>query len=82
MRLLLLYGVEKILVRAYRFLQTGTITSDTIKILQEGKEVLLKQIRPDALTIVEAFEYSDNTLHSAIGGAHEKPYETLMKWVK
>lgn len=81
-RLLLLYGIDKILLRAHRYLQSKTITSDTIKILHEAKELLLKQIRPDALTIVEAFEYSDNTLHSAIGGAHEKPYETLMDWVK
>ena len=37
--------------------------------MREVREQLLTEIRPDALTLVEAFEYSDNTLMSAIGKA-------------
>ena len=50
--------------------------------MHEAKELLLSKIRPEALTIVEAFEYSDNTLHSAVGGTNEKPYETIIGWAK
>ena len=46
------------------------------------REVLLEEIRPDALTLVEAFEYSDNTLMSAIGRSDGRPYEHLMEWFR
>lgn len=81
-RLLLLYGIDKILVRSAQYFSTGVITSNTIKLFNQAKEQLLKSIRPDALNIVEAFEFSDNTLHSALGIANADPYQTLLKWVK
>lgn len=31
---------------------------------------------------MEAFEYSDNTLHSALGIIKADPYGTLLKWAK
>ena len=31
---------------------------------------------------MEAFEYSDNTLQSAIGHSNEKPYENLLNWAR
>jgi hypothetical protein len=34
----------------------------------------MNEIRPEALTLVEAFEYDDNTLSSAIGTADGKAY--------
>ena len=39
-------------------------------------------MRPDALSIVEAFQYDDNTLHSAIGCEDGKVYERLLDWSK
>ncbi len=44
--------------------------------------MLFTEIRPDALALVEAFQYSDNTLHSAIGRADGKAYETLLNWAR
>ena len=52
----------------------GVITSSTLKNIESLRERLLSQIRPDALTIVQAFEYDDNTLHSAIGCHDGKAY--------
>lgn len=82
MKVVLLYGIDKILVRCAHFYSTGVITPSTVQRLHEGKQILLKELRPQVLMLVQAFEYSDNTLHSAIGGAHQKPYETLLDWAK
>jgi hypothetical protein len=32
--------------------------------------------------LVEAFQYSDNTLHSALGIANADPYGMILKWAK
>jgi hypothetical protein len=42
--------------------------------LRQLREKILEEIRPDALTIAEAFEYSDHSLASAIGTADGKIY--------
>lgn len=81
-KLLLLYGVEKIVERSSSFYEMGVITSSTLKNIQSLRETLLAELRPDALTIVEAFEYDDNTLHSAIGCADGNVYERLLDWSK
>lgn len=60
----------------------GVITSQTLKHIQSLREKLLAELRPEALTIVESFEYDDNTLHSAIGCADGKVYERLLDWSK
>jgi acyl-CoA oxidase len=60
----------------------GVITPKTLKHIQSVREKLLSELRPDALSIVESFEYDDNTLHSAIGCADGNVYERLMDWSK
>jgi len=50
--------------------------------LRQLREKLFEEIRPDALTIAEAFEYSDHSLTSAIGTADGKIYEHLLDWAK
>lgn len=60
----------------------GVITSSTLKNVQSLREKLLAELRPDALSIVEAFQYDDNTLHSAIGCADGNVYERLLDWSK
>jgi acyl-CoA oxidase len=81
-KLLLLYGLEKIVERSSSFYEMGVISSSTLKNIQNLREKLLAELRPDALTIVESFEYDDNTLHSAIGAADGNVYERLLDWSK
>lgn len=40
------------------------------------------ELRNEALGLVEAFCYDDNTLKSAIGRRDGKAYETLLDWAK
>ena len=81
-KLLLLYGLEKVVERSSSFYEMGVISSSTLKNIQNLREKLLAELRPDALTIVESFEYDDNTLHSAIGAADGNVYERLLDWSK
>ena len=53
-----------------------------MKNIQNLREKLLAELRPEALTIVESFEYDDNTLHSAIGCADGNVYERHLDWSK
>jgi len=39
-------------------------------------------LRPEALALVEAFGYHDNTLASAIGQSDGKAYERMLEWAQ
>ena len=81
-KLCLLWGIEKLIERASQVYVTGILTPDAFKLLQAKREALLKEIRPEALTLVEAFEYSDNTLQSAIAHSNERYSENLIDWAR
>ena len=49
--------------------------------MQAEKE-LLKEIRPQALNLIEAFKISDSILMSAIGNQYGDIYETHLAWAK
>lgn len=42
----------------------------------------MKQLRPEALGLVDSFCWHDNSLHSAIGCSDGKAYERMLDWVK
>ena len=44
--------------------------------------MLLLEIRPQALSLVESLKYSDNWLMSAIGNSYGDIYETHLEWAK
>ncbi len=44
-KLLLLYGIEKILTRSVQYFATGVITGNTLATFQKVKEQLLTEIR-------------------------------------
>ncbi len=50
-------------------------------ILNAIKQINLK-IRPNALHIVEAYDFSDDILQSAIGNSYGDIYETHLEWAK
>jgi acyl-CoA oxidase len=81
-KLCVLYGLEKIIERASRVYESGILAPEAFQLINEKREALLAEIRPEALTLVEAFEYSDNTLQSAIAHSNERPYENLIHWAR
>jgi acyl-CoA oxidase len=81
-KLLVLYGIEKIISHSHSFFETGVVTTKTYNLLHVARERLLKEIRPEALALVEAFGYDDNTVHSAIGCSDGKPYQRILDWAQ
>ena len=51
-------------------------------LILEGIKQLCREIRPDALKIVECYELDDNILQSAIGNSYGDIYETHLRWAK
>ena len=45
-KLLVLYGIEKIIAYSQSFFETGVITSETLKTMQATREKLMKDLRP------------------------------------
>jgi len=81
-KVLILYGIEKIVERSAKFFETQTLTPEALKLVYQQRENLFAELRPEALTLVEAFDYDDNILMSAIGTSDGKPYENLIDWAK
>jgi len=81
-RLCALYGIEKLLANPLGLAESGYLNSNQVRMLRERKLELLEEIRKDAIGLVDAFDYPDNTLQSALGVYDGNVYETLMDWVK
>lgn len=69
-----LYAVDKISDYSLSFFETGVLGSTSLSTYRTIREELLTKLRPNALAIVEAFDYSDNTLHTAIGRKDGQAY--------
>ena len=52
------------------------------KLIRDAFKVLLKEIRPQSLNIMESFEIPDNLLQSAIGNSYGDIYETHIRWAQ
>jgi len=81
-RLCLLYGIEKIIEHPLGLVESEYLSSKQFIWLRQRKEELLEEIRPDAIGLVDAFGYPDNTIRSALGVYDGNVYETLMSWVR
>lgn len=81
-KLLCLYGITKILDNAAGYYEGKILDSKAFKMAFAAKEKLLAELRNEAIGLVEAFCYDDNTLASAIGRADGRAYETLYDWAK
>jgi acyl-CoA oxidase len=64
------------------FLLDNYFNSNHIKIFELNIKNCLKKIRPDAIGLVDAWEFSDNTLNSALGRYDGNVYEALYNWAK
>lgn len=81
-RLCMLYGIEKILEHPLGLVESEYLSSKQFVWLRQRKEELLEEIRPDAIGLVDAFGYPDNTIRSALGVYDGNVYEALMKNVR
>ncbi|KAL4508172.1 hypothetical protein ABPG72_021545 [Tetrahymena utriculariae] len=78
-KLCLLYGIQKLISNPSSFFENGYMTGEQFKMIKQAKEDLLFELRNEALSLVEAFCYSDGCL-GALGRSDGKVYETLYDW--
>lgn len=72
-----LYAVHWLLQKRGDFLQFYNMTKEDILVLQSRLERLLLAIRPNAVGIVDSFDYRDDILNSALGVYDGNVYERL-----
>ncbi|XP_029456329.1 peroxisomal acyl-coenzyme A oxidase 1 isoform X2 [Rhinatrema bivittatum] len=80
--LCLLYALHGITKNTGDFLQAGLLTSPQISQMQQRVKELLAIIRPNAVTLVDAFDYSDAQLGSVLGRYDGNVYESMFEWAK
>lgn len=61
---------------------TGVISAQQIRGVDKAIGELLDSIRPNAVSLVDAWDFSDNELQSAIGRADGNVYEALYDYAK
>lgn len=62
------------------FFESEHLTSSQARLLRIQLYSLLKEIRPNAVNLVDAFLIPDNLLSSALGRYDGKVYETMIDW--
>jgi hypothetical protein len=77
-----LYALNKIVEKPSGYFEGGYMTPAQLTIVRRGREVFIESLRRDTIGLVEAWQWSDNSLKSAIGRADGKAYETLFDWMK
>lgn len=79
-RLCVLHGLQTILDRPSGVIESEYINPEQIKYMNQLRETLFSEIRPDAIGLADANRFSDNTLRSALGRYDGKVYETMYEW--
>ncbi|XP_054834642.1 peroxisomal acyl-coenzyme A oxidase 2-like [Eublepharis macularius] len=77
-----LFALHGIFSNMGDFLQAGHLSGKQSDMVTESYLGLLAVIRPDAVPLVDAFDYSDANLNSAIGSYDGRAYERLFEWAK
>lgn len=77
----MLYGVGILLSKGVLLYELGIFGNGTQLLLENARNLLFDRIRPNALVLVEAWQFSDNILKSAIGNSNGS-YELLYDWAK
>ncbi|XP_067860478.1 peroxisomal acyl-coenzyme A oxidase 1 isoform X2 [Heptranchias perlo] len=74
-----LYGISK---NSGDFLHAGILSDLQISQVQQRVKELLAMIRPNAVALVDAFDYPDAVLASVLGRYDGNVYEHMFEWAK
>ncbi|KAE8576962.1 hypothetical protein XENTR_v10004383 [Xenopus tropicalis] len=80
--LCLFYALHGISKNTGDFLQAGLLTTLQVDLVQQRVKDLLAVIRPNAVALVDAFDYSDTQLGSVLGRYDGNVYENMFEWAK
>ncbi|XP_062581682.1 peroxisomal acyl-coenzyme A oxidase 1-like [Saccostrea cucullata] len=82
MALCRLYAVHGIVENLGEFIQDGYFSPQQVSILQNKLADLLAEIRPNAVALVDAFDYPDKILDSCLGRYDGQVYQALYEYAK
>ncbi|XP_068109852.1 peroxisomal acyl-coenzyme A oxidase 2 [Hyperolius riggenbachi] len=81
-RLCDLYALHGIFTSSGDFLQHGYLSGKQVELATTAYLGLLAQLRKDAILLVDAFDYTDDQLLSALGTYDGNVYYNLLEWAK
>jgi acyl-CoA oxidase len=79
-QLLLLYAANGISLHAAEFIEDGYMSSSQLDVVRETVLQLLTALRPNAVALVDAFDFTDRLLGSVLGRYDGQVYDNLYKW--
>ena len=71
-----------VLKSSYFILKVGYLSTEQLAMAEVRMVELLGQIRPDAVPLVDAFDFTDRSLCSILGRYDGNVYENMYKWAK
>uniref|UniRef100_A0A8C7VDF8 Acyl-coenzyme A oxidase n=1 Tax=Oncorhynchus mykiss TaxID=8022 RepID=A0A8C7VDF8_ONCMY len=80
--LALLYALQGIQQNSGDFLQTGLLSVPQLSQVSQRLKELLAQLRPNAVALVDAFDYCDEMLNSVLGRYDGNVYEHMFEWAR
>ncbi|RXN15803.1 peroxisomal acyl-coenzyme A oxidase 1 isoform X1 [Labeo rohita] len=80
--LALLYALHGVAQNSGDFLQAGLLSVSQLAQISQRLKGLLSELRPNAVALVDAFDYHDEMLNSALGRYDGNVYEHMFEWAK
>ncbi|XP_053354296.1 peroxisomal acyl-coenzyme A oxidase 1 isoform X3 [Clarias gariepinus] len=80
--LALLYTLHGVANNSGDFLQAGLLTVPQLAQVTQRIKALMAEIRPNAVALVDAFDYRDEMLSSVLGRYDGNVYESMFEWAK
>ncbi|XP_053493213.1 peroxisomal acyl-coenzyme A oxidase 1 isoform X3 [Ictalurus furcatus] len=80
--LALLYALHGVASNSGDFLQAGLLTVPQLAQITQRIKALMAEIRPNAVALVDAFDYRDEMLNSTLGRYDGNVYENMFEWAK
>uniref|UniRef100_A0A3P8ZPC2 Acyl-coenzyme A oxidase n=1 Tax=Esox lucius TaxID=8010 RepID=A0A3P8ZPC2_ESOLU len=80
--LALLYALQGITQHSGDFLQAGLLSAPQLSQASQTLKQLLVQLRPDAVALVDAFDFRDEMLNSVLGRYDGNVYEHMFEWAR
>ncbi|XP_072539506.1 peroxisomal acyl-coenzyme A oxidase 1 isoform X2 [Salminus brasiliensis] len=80
--LALLYALHGVALNSGDFLQAGLLNVPQLGQVTQRIKALLAEIRPNAVALVDAFDYRDEMLNSVLGRYDGNVYESMFEWAK
>ncbi|ORZ10277.1 acyl-CoA dehydrogenase/oxidase [Lobosporangium transversale] len=77
-----LHSIHRLLEQAGDFMEDGYVSRQQKVWCKDRREQLIDLLRYELIGLVDAYDFSDNQLNSAIGRYDGRVYESLYEWAK